>query len=108
VDKAGIPALWIICGPVFENGKPLKVIGPDRVGAPHACYKIIAWKGADGKLTARGYIIGQEATEKDLTTYLTSIDAIEEATGLDFFSDLDDVEEDALEGKRFTTLWGEK
>jgi hypothetical protein len=36
------------------------VIGPDRVSAPHAVYKIIGWQKTDGKFTARGYIIKQD------------------------------------------------
>jgi DNA/RNA endonuclease G (NUC1) len=64
----GIKAVWLISGPVFLNGQAEKVIGPDRVGAPHAVYKIIGWQKADGKFAARGYIIKQET---GLTSSLT-------------------------------------
>lgn len=104
---AGIKTVWLISGPVFKDGQAEQVIGPDRVGAPAAVYKIVAWQKAGGAFTARGYIIKQEDTGTDLKAYLTKIDDIEAATGLDFFSDLDEAEEDALEAKKFTTMWGD-
>jgi endonuclease G len=96
---------------VFLNGQAEKVIGPDRVGAPHAVYKIVGWQKADGKFTARGYFIKQDDSGSDLTAFLVSIDKIdkiEAETGLDFFADLDDEAEEELEALRFTTLWGEE
>ncbi len=44
----GIKVVWLISGPVFLNGQAEKVIGPDRVGAPHVVYKVIGWQKADG------------------------------------------------------------
>ncbi len=103
---AGVGPVWLIAGPVFINGKAVEVIGPDKVGAPHAVYKVIAWKEATGALTARGYVIHQHDTNRDLTRYLTSIDAIEAATGLDFFPDMPAAAQATLEARTFTTLWG--
>jgi|GEM_PF-3516057 endonuclease G len=101
----GIDTVWIVSGPVFKNGLADKVIGQDRVGAPAAMYKIVAWE-KDGTLHARGYIIKQNDTNTELKTYLVTIDKIEEETGLDFFPDLPEAEEAALEAKQFQTLWG--
>lgn len=106
-SKAGISAVWLIAGPIFKNGKPRDVIGPDKVGAPDAVYKIIAWKTANGDFSARAYIIEQDDTGTDLKAYLTTIDNIEAQTGLDFFSDMDDLLEEALESKTFSKLWDE-
>jgi DNA/RNA endonuclease G (NUC1) len=103
---SGITKIWLLAGPVFENGQPEKIIGPDKVGAPQAVYKIIAWKQTDGTLTARGYIIKQNDSNRTLTTYLRTIDEIEAATGLDFFPEMPATEQATLEAKRFTTLWG--
>jgi endonuclease G len=103
--SSGITSIWLVAGPIFKDGKPVGIIGPDKVGAPYALFKISAWLTADGKLTARGFIIQQEDNNFDLTTYLRTIDAIESLTGLDFFADMDDDEEDALESAVFTKLW---
>lgn len=102
-----IDEIWVISGPVYTAGAAVEVIGPDQVGAPHAVYKIIGWEKPDGTFTARAYIITQTDTELNLTTYIKTIDAVEEATGLDFFPDMDDIDEDELEAKVFTTLWDE-
>ena len=103
----GIKAVWLISGPVFLNGQAEKVIRPDRVGAPHAVYKIIGWQQTHGKFTARGYIIKQDDSDSDLTAFLAAFDTIEVVTGLDFFTDLDDEVKEELESKRFVTLWGD-
>jgi endonuclease G len=103
----GIKVVWLISGPVFLNGHE-KVIGPDLVGAPRAVYKIIGWQKADGKFTARGYIIKQDDSGSDLTAFLESIDTIEAETGLDFFPELDDEVEEELESMRFKTLWDDE
>ena len=76
-----------------------------EVGAPDAVYKIIAWKTTGGNFTARAYIINQDDSGNDLNKYLTTILAIEDATGLDFFSEMDDEEEEALESRAFTKRW---
>ena len=94
-------------GPVFKEGQAEKVIGPDRVGAPHAVYKIVAWQKPGERFTARGYVIRQDDTNTDLKAYLTKLDDIEAATGLDFFPDLDDVEEEELESTAFASMWGD-
>lgn len=103
---SGITTIWLIAGPVFKNGEAREIIGPDKVGAPDAVFKIIAWKRA-GKLTARAFIIHQEDTDRNLAIYLTTINAVEQATGLDFFSDMDDDQEEALESRKFGGLWSE-
>lgn len=101
----GIKAVWLISVPVFLNGQAEKVTGPDRVGAPHAVYKVVGWQKTDGKFMARGYIIRQVDSGSDLTAFLESIDTIEAETGLDFFADLDDEVQEELE-RRLVRLCG--
>ena len=45
------------------------------------------------------------ARHGDIEDYLVSIDVIEQLTGLDFFQDLDPVEERALEDTDTWTYW---
>jgi endonuclease G len=105
--EMAITSIWLIAGPVFKDGMPREIIGPAKVGAPDGVYKIIAWRTVGASFTARAYIIQQEDTGTDLSKYLTTIDAIEEATGLDFFAEMDDEEEEALESRKFTARWQE-
>lgn len=92
----GVEMLWVISGPVFEEGQPLGFVAND-VGVPAAVYKIIAWFDPGGELQARGFVLSQSDRTNDLTRYLVSIDSIEEATGLDFFPELADFVEEPVE-----------
>lgn len=92
----GIEMLWVISGPVFEDGLALGFVGND-VGVPSATYKILAWFDPDGNFQARGFMLRQSDRIDDPPRYLTSIDAIEEATGLDFFPELADFVEEPVE-----------
>lgn len=64
---------------------------------------LISATTSDGQqvwLFATGYLLPNEKSSGDLATFTVSIDAIEARTGLDFFSLLPDVYEDALEASR--------
>jgi len=47
-----------------------------------------------------------EKSGEDLSTFVTSVDKVEELTGIDFFSELDDVLETKLENKSDYSLCG--
>jgi len=105
--------VWIIAGPIFtsRDGKiNYAVIGQRKVAIPSAFFRIVITMDQDKKITAFGFLVRNDAAylmEKNLTlidpskppfmAYLTSIDSIEEATGLDFFSDLDKDTQERLE-----------
>ena len=102
-----IEEVWVISGTIFEDGQAQTLI-VDGVGVPESCYKVITWRDGSGDLQARGYVLGQlDTSTSPLTQYLITIDAIEEATGLDFLPDLEDAEEDALEAATHADLWGQ-
>lgn len=46
---------------------------------------------------AWGYLIPQNTTEKDYNKYVVSVDAVEKATGVGFYSELDDRVEKRIE-----------
>jgi len=100
-----IGEIWVISGTIFNKIKEPQKTG-NGIGIPDATYKVIAWYDSSGKLNARGYILKQTDTDRDLTKYLKPIKEIEDATGLDFFPELDDVEESALESAKHVDLWG--
>ncbi len=64
---------------------------------------LISATTSDGQqvwLYAAGYLLPNEKSSADLASFTVSIDDIEARTGLDFFSLLPDVYEDALEARR--------
>lgn len=90
--------LWVITGPIFD--KQIETLA-SGVEIPDAFYKIIV---APNETLEESHIISfvmpqnVKGTEA-LSQYLTSVDAIENATGLDFFHALDDATERKLESQ---------
>jgi endonuclease G len=130
--KSGISAVWVISGPVFQGGQPDGTVG-NGVGVPHATYKVMGWFNESGRFQMRGYVMkqtdradppprstgsrgpstrnsrgdrgGRQEPSVDLRRFLTPVREIEKSTGLDFFADLPDPEEDALETARPSHPW---
>ena len=85
----------IVCGPIYK-GTRNEYIGDHRVKVPDAFFKVILINDTK-KQCALGFYFENEAGERPLTEYLTSVDELEKLTGLDFFSALPDEEENLLE-----------
>jgi endonuclease G len=61
---------------------------------------------ASGALRSLAFLVPHEESPKnDPKRYLTSIDAIEQATGLNFFSRLPETAQAALEARVAKTAW---
>lgn len=93
--------IWVLTGATFEDNKHLA----SGVNIPNACYKIIIDE-QNKKPRILAFIIGQniQGTE-NVTNFLTSVDMIEQRTGLDFLGDLPDDEENRLEAMTAGRLW---
>jgi endonuclease G len=98
--------VWVITGPVF-TGSTERLSSSWRVEIPDAFYKIYitqAKTNQDFKVLA--FLVPQTVKGNEpLAQFVTSIDAIETQTGLDFFSDLDDVIENKLEASIEPQAW---
>lgn len=110
-DKYG--SVWIITGPIVYNNKPSKWLGQHGevlVAIPDAFFKIVV-KEAGGCLEVLAFLYPQEGIDYkrrggyDHTRYLTSIDIIEELTGLDFFSAVSEDIETEIEEIIQIRLW---
>jgi endonuclease G len=76
-------------------------LGENRIAVPTHIFRIMAWMEG-GEWRALSALIPNEISlEKSPNPYLTSIDRIEELSGLDFFKDLPD----AVEGPLESTVW---
>jgi endonuclease G len=100
---SGIKAVWVISGPIFNGDMPTTV--GNGIGVPDACYKVIGWFDRGNRFNTRAYIVRQTDTDKRSTTYLTTVDAVEQATGLDFFSEAVDEIESRLQAQKHVDLW---
>jgi len=75
------------------------------VGIPDAFFKIVV-RLVDNQPEVLAFIYpNKDNLGDDHTAYLTSVDHIEELTGLDFLAVLDDELEEALEGRVAIELW---
>ena len=107
VEQRG--TLTIITGPVFAvEGDHVshKVIGENHVAVPTHFYKIIVDANSPNRLEALAFIIAnQSLSGRHYSEFLTTIDEIEKATGLDFLSALPTDVQDRLESKKAERIW---
>lgn len=86
--------LYVVTGPVFV-GPPLAYIGPDRVAVPTHFFKVIF---DPVRAQAIAFLLPNTSLPTStLPAYVTSVRHIEELTGLDFLSRLDDRVEAVVE-----------
>ncbi len=79
---------WIVAGPIFERGIVRETIG-NGIAVPDGFFKIVTWINRDRKFQAMAFIFPTDATVKNPTSYLSSVDEVEERTGIDFFPHLE-------------------
>lgn len=96
--------LYVITGPVLSL-EPKGTIGENEVSIPAAYFKVLLdYEGPDKKAIA--FVIPNEVSYEPLFKFATSIDEVEELTGLEFFPDmLEGEEETALEASFNKDLW---
>jgi endonuclease G len=94
--------LWVVAGPLFAAAAPRLKSG---VAVPEAFYRI--WLDVErGQPRALAFAVPQKVCGTEpLSRYLTSIDAIEQRTGLDFFAELADDREALLESGQAADGW---
>lgn len=79
-------SIFVVTGPILNE--PIDSIGVNNVIVPRAYYKtLLAFK--DGKVKGLAFLLPHEESNKSLYSYATSIDVIEEVTGIDFYHNLD-------------------
>lgn len=98
------PTIWVTTGPVFDEAvEYLKTAR--NVEIPDAFYKVYAMQ-TDGKTYLLAFLMPQTVKGNEpLDRYLVTVDKIEELTGLDFFHELEDNEENALEAALNPQPW---
>ncbi|MFM8332983.1 MAG: DNA/RNA non-specific endonuclease [Candidatus Methylumidiphilus sp.] len=94
--------VWVVDGPIFDPPSE-RLPSSWRVEVPDAFYKIIVAPGAKKMLA---FIMPQAVRgDEPLDHYLVSVDTIEKRTGLDFFPELEDGEENRLEASVDPAPW---
>lgn len=96
--------LYLMTGPIFEEGMETITQGPNTISIPKFFYKVaLDYSGDQHKAIA--FILPNGPCTKPLISYAVSIDEVEERTGLDFFPNLAEAEETTLEQQNSYAAW---
>ena len=87
--------IYVVTGPVFKDIKGY--IGKNNVAVPGSYYKVV-YEPEKGKMI--GFLLQNEKSGMELSTFVVPVDSIESITGIDFFSQLDDSIENFLEKQK--------
>ena len=109
--------VWVVTGPVFDNRrqclkgclwsekKGLNLKGT-WIEVPDAFYKILIGIKNGQAVTSLAFLVPQRVKRKaPLSQYLTTIDAIEVLTGINFFPQWSDQLEEKLESQSYPKDW---
>lgn len=91
--------LYVVTGPIFKDN--IASIGTNKVTVPGYFYKVLY----DGKNRMIGFILPNASSSKSLVQFAVKVDEIEQKTGIDFFSGLNDKLENQLESSITTDNW---
>ena len=92
----------VITGPILPKKKSV-TIGTNQVTVPTHYYKVIFDLTPPQKMI--GFILPNEGSNEPLATFAVTVDAVEKATGLDFFSKVPKEEQERLERTISTKAW---
>lgn len=96
--------LYVATGAILETG--LSTIGPNRVSIPGYYYKVLLdYDESNGNYTAIGFILPNRKGQGSLQDYVVSIDDVERRTGIDFYHQLSDEIENAIEANYDLNHW---
>jgi len=95
--------IYVVSGPIFGNSN--ETIGKARVRVPEAFFKVLLDLESSPK-KAVAFRLDNKVSYEPLTSYMITIDDLENETGFNFFSDLleDDIEAE-LESKISKSSW---
>ena len=94
--------LVIITGPIL-NGEYYGAIGSNLVSIPKYYYKVIIDPTDYYRNIA--FIIENKKSNDNLQDFVVSIDSLESITGIDFFCELDEKEEETIESSISLSIW---
>ncbi len=94
--------IYIVCGPLLYNNTH-KTIGKNKVVVPEAFFKVVLC--LNGTPRAIGFIYKNNDDDKPMGDYVNTVDEVERLTGIDFFAELPDVIENAVEATSNLNDW---
>ena len=95
--------VYIVCGPIIGTNMYGR-LGSHQIVIPDAFYKVLLTE-TDSGYEAIGFIMNNEAGHRPLTTYVKTVDEVEEITGLNFFFLLPKKVERKVESEYNLSVW---
>ena len=92
----------VVTGPILPKEKTV-TIGANKVTVPTHYYKVIFDLTPPRKMI--GFILPNEGSNQPLAAFAVTVDAVEKATGLNFFSKVPKEEQERLERTIFVKAW---
>lgn len=92
----------VVTGPILPS-EPQITIGPNKVTVPTHYYKVVYDLTPPQKMIA--FILPNEGSKRSLQDFAVSVDAVEKATGLDFFSKVPKGQQEQLESSFSVKAW---
>jgi len=93
--------LYVVCGPILAEA-PFPTIGENNISVPNRFYKVV-YDLKNQK--AVGFIFKNGTSSGKLKSFAMSVDEVEQRTGIDLFSGLEDVIEKMVEAKYDPAQW---
>lgn len=94
--------VFVVTGGVLKGD--MKTIGDEKVSVPNQFYKILIDNNS-GETKMIAFLIPHENSNQPLYDFVVSVDELEKLTGINFFSELDDVIENRLEASSNYKGW---
>ena len=94
--------LYVVTGPVLQVDLPQ--IGPNGVSVPKYYYKVVLDYSEPG-IKAIGFILPNSGSSESLQSFGVTVDSVEQLTGIDFFTRLNDEQETMLEKSICLSCW---
>ena len=92
----------VVTGPILPKKKTV-TIGTNKVTVPTHYYKVIFDLTPPQKMI--GFILPNEGSDEPLAAFAVTVDAVEKATGLNFFSKVPKEEQERLERTISVKAW---
>ena len=87
----------VFSGPVFDKNKTF--LGQSSVELPDAFFKVILYQSKDD-LHMVAFVVPADASSNEITSYVSTVDKVEEVTGFDFFPSIPLGTQNILEARR--------
>jgi endonuclease G len=94
--------IYVVTGGVLQRGLP--TIGAEQVAIPNYFYKIL-FSYNKGKYKMIAFLVPHKKSSQPIYSFVVSVDYVEKMTGIDFFPQLDNQIETALEKQSDYKNW---